>query len=182
MFNLPSYEWLRERVNQLDNTDLRLPPQKENLSEPISETKEERLTLDKETYFLDIETEAFTDSPLKALMIKTIQLNDQFIQVTPNNKPILKEELKSKELIVFNSPFEQTQLYHGGFDVWANKWVDVSLMARVYDNRLAEEQIESLAEMEKHFLGTVPWVTPQEPTLGKGLRRKKKQACPSIRS
>jgi len=117
MFNLPSYEWLRGKVNLLGNTDLRLPPQKEEPPTPIPTTQEERLTLDKDTYFLDIETEAFTDSPLKALMIKTVQLDNQFIKVTPTNKPILKEELKGKKLVVFNSPFEQTQLYHAGFDV-----------------------------------------------------------------
>jgi hypothetical protein len=64
------------------------------------------------------------------------------------------KELQGKELIVFNSPFEQTQLYRNGFNIWANQWRDVSLLAKLADNRLAEEQIESLSDMEEHFLKT----------------------------
>jgi hypothetical protein len=33
MFKLPSYEWLREKVNKLDNPDLNLPPKKPNFEE-----------------------------------------------------------------------------------------------------------------------------------------------------
>jgi hypothetical protein len=38
-------------------------------------------------YTLDIETEAIKDSAMKPLEIQSIQLDDQFIRVTPENKP-----------------------------------------------------------------------------------------------
>jgi len=71
----------------------------------------------KDNYCIDIETEPFTDSPLKALMLKSVQLDDNFIPATNSNLVKLREELQNKELIVFNAPFEQTQLTRSGFDV-----------------------------------------------------------------
>lgn len=70
-----------------------------------------------DNYCIDIETEPFADSPLKKLMLKSVQLDDEFIPVTDDNLLQLKEELQNKELIVFNTPFEQTQLSRAGFDV-----------------------------------------------------------------
>jgi hypothetical protein len=71
----------------------------------------------KEQYCIDIETSPFTDSPLKALMLKSIQLDNNFIPVNEDNLPELKEQLQNKELIAFNSPFKQTQLARAGFNV-----------------------------------------------------------------
>jgi hypothetical protein len=68
-------------------------------------------TLKKDRYALDIETEAIVDHPLKKLELKTLQLDDHFIKVTPENNPYLRKVLVGRELVVFNSPFEQTQLY-----------------------------------------------------------------------
>jgi len=66
----------------------------------------------------------------------------------------LSQKLTEKNLIAFNAPFEQTQLARSGYRVWENNWIDVSLMARVYDNRLAEERVFSLADLEEKLLGT----------------------------
>jgi len=87
-------------------------------------------------------------------MIKTLQLDNEFIPVTNSNLPTLKAELQNKELIAFNAPFEQTQLSRAGFDVWSNDWLDVSLLTKLYDNRLAEERISSLEDLEERLLGT----------------------------
>lgn len=155
MFKLPSYNWLREKIASLDSEDLRLPL-KETAPEPTSPppSAQDSFQLNQSSYSLDIETSAFEDSPLKQLMLQSIQLDDKFIPVTPEKNPKLVRELRNKELIVFNSPFEQTQLYRQGFDIWSNKWVDVSLLAKLSDNRLAEEKIESLEDMEERFLRT----------------------------
>lgn len=56
--------------------------------------------LEKKNYCLDIETAPIADSPLKELMLKSIQLDDTFIPVTSDNLPVLKEQLQNKELIV----------------------------------------------------------------------------------
>lgn len=82
--------------------------------------------------------------------------------------------MEGKELIVFNSIFEQTQLYRDGFSVWDNQWYDVSLMAKLYDNRLAEEKIEKLEDMEEHFLHTTRKKTLVEKLKQKYRCRKKK--------
>lgn len=87
-------------------------------------------------------------------MLKSVQLDDRFITVTNDNLPQLKEQLQNKELIAFNSPFEQTQLSRAGFDVWSNNWYDVSLLTKLYDNRLAEARIASLGDLEERLLGT----------------------------
>lgn len=117
-------------------------------------TREDKL--DKWQYCLDIEISPIETSPLRALMLKSIQLDDRFIEVKSDNLPQLKQQLKKKELIAFNAPFDQTQLAKSGFDVWSNDWIDVSLLAKLYNNRLAEEKKESLADLEHHFLGTLP--------------------------
>ena len=81
MFKLPSYEWLREKVNKLDNPDLNLPPKKPNFEE-VAEAdmkQDSNNKLNKHNYCIDIETEPFTDSPLKALMLKSMQLDNKFI-------------------------------------------------------------------------------------------------------
>lgn len=89
-------------------------------------------------------------------MLKSIQLDDKFIPVTNDNLPTLKKQLQNKELIAFNSPFEQTQLSRAGFDVWSNSWVDTQLLAKLYDNRLAElgRDAGSLGTLEEQILGT----------------------------
>lgn len=144
-------------MESLDNEDLRLPLKKAMLTETeetSSPPTKDSFQLNQPTYALDIETSAFVDSPLKQLALKSIQIDDQFISVTPDNKPQLVKELHNKELIAFNSPFEQTQLYRQGFIIWSNKWIDVSLLAKLSDNRLAEEMISSLEDMEDRFLRT----------------------------
>jgi hypothetical protein len=50
-------------------------------------------------------------------MLKSIQLDSEFIPVTNDNLPSLKEQLQGKEFIAFNAPFEQTQLSRAAFDV-----------------------------------------------------------------
>jgi hypothetical protein len=105
-------------------------------------------------------------------MLKSIQLDNEFIPVTSNNLPKLKEHLQNKELIAFNSPFEQTQLSRAGFDVWSNDWLDVSLLTKLYDNRLAEERIVSLEDLEERILGTTTkkdLVTKLETKYGKNF-------------
>lgn len=105
-------------MESLDNEDLRLPLKKAMLTETeetSSPPTKDSFQLNQPTYALDIETSAFVDSPLKQLALKSIQIDDQFISVTPDNKPQLVKELHNKELIAFNSPFEQTQLYRQGF-------------------------------------------------------------------
>jgi hypothetical protein len=85
--------------------------------ESVEEAQESSDKLKETNYCIDIETAPFTDSPLKQLMLKSIQLDDRFIPVTSSNLPTLREQLKNKELIAFNAPFEQTQLSRAGFDV-----------------------------------------------------------------
>jgi len=156
MFKEPSYEWLRDKVNSLNNQELHFPIQVSSFkksAEPVEEVAVDNNKLDKQNYCIDIETEPFTDSPLKELMLKSIQLDNNFIPVTSNNLPTLKKQLQNKELIVFNAPFEQTQLSRAGFDVLSNRWLDVSLLTKLYDNRLAEERIASLGDLEKRLLG-----------------------------
>lgn len=87
-------------------------------------------------------------------MLKSVQLDDRFITVSNDNLPELKAQLQNKELIAFNTPFEQTQLSRAGFDVWSNSWQDVSLLTKLYDNRLAEQGIASLGDLEARILGT----------------------------
>lgn len=72
---------------------------------------------DSQPISLDIETSRAEDSFLKKLELKSIQLDNQFIPITFTNKPDLIRQLRNKELIVFNSPFEQTQLARQGFDI-----------------------------------------------------------------
>src|SRR5438552_156456 len=103
MFKLPSYEWLRNKTNQLKNTDLFLPVRELPTFQPPKQT-EPTLTafkLMQQRLALDIETEAIKDSGMKQLEIKSIQLDDQFIKVTPESKPLLQAALKGKEIIVF---------------------------------------------------------------------------------
>lgn len=157
MFSLPSYEWLRDQIKLLDSPELRLPhkiPTELIEKEEATMNESDTPKLKKDSYALDIETEAFVDSPLKKLELKSIQVDDLFVKVTPENKPYLQKQLIGREFIVFNSPFEQTQLYRNGFDIWSNDWKDVLLLAKLYDNRLAEEGVQSLEAMEEHFLQT----------------------------
>lgn len=102
VFKLPSYGWLRDKMDTLDNEDLRLPLKKTMLTEPAEETSsaptKDSFQLNQPSYTLDIETSAFEDSPLKQLALKSIQLDDQFIPVTSENKPDLVKELRNKEL------------------------------------------------------------------------------------
>lgn len=105
-------------------------------------------------------------------MLKSIQLDEEFIPFTQQNEATLKEELQNKELIAFNSPFEQTQLARVGFEVWSNDWIDVSLLAKLNDNRLAEARIASLGDLEEHFLRTTTkndLVTKLEQRYGKNF-------------
>jgi hypothetical protein len=109
-------------VNKLSNPDLNLPPKEdasfeEAVEADVKQRDSDNNKLEKQNYCIDIETEPFKDSSLKALMLKSIQLDDHFIPVTDSNLPILKNQIQGKELIVFNAPFEQTQLTRAGFDV-----------------------------------------------------------------
>ena len=73
-------------------------------------------------------------------MLKSIQLDGTFIPVSTSNIATLRGQLQNKELIVFNSPLEQTQLARAGFAVWSNKWIDTIQLVKHNDNRLAEER------------------------------------------
>lgn len=153
-FKIPTYEWLREKVSFLSNEQLYLPKKYETETAHHNLPVNSTITpiLDKETSIaIDIETVAWQDSPLKKLNLKSIQLNDQFIKVIPQILPVLKQSMKGKTFKAFNSSFEQIQLERHNFNVWANDWYDVQLMAKLYDNRLSEENIDSLASMEEHF-------------------------------
>ena len=158
-------------MNLLDSPELRLP-----LKPPTQVTQKEEETMkdpstptfEKENYALDIETEPFVDSPLKKLELKTIQLDDRFVKVTPEKKPYLQKSLVGRELLVFNSLFEQTQLYRNGFDIWSNDWKDVLLLAKLYDNRLAQEGIIRMFKLPSYewlqvkvaFLKNPDWTLP----------------------
>src|ERR1700753_1300179 len=102
MFKEPGYDWLRDKVNKLGKPDLVLPPKITKREEPIETDftqQDSNNKLEKNNYCIDIETEPISDNPLKALMIKTLQLDNEFIPVTKSNLPTLKEELQNKELI-----------------------------------------------------------------------------------
>lgn len=101
---------------------------------------------------IDVETAPIKYSSLSEYAIKTYQLNQNLY--LSDQKEEVKEQLKGAHLIVFNAPFDQAQLHHAGFNIWNNKWSDVALMARIYDNRLAERQISSLKDIEMELLGT----------------------------
>lgn len=95
MFKLPTYEWLRDKVNKLGNPDLVLPPKESSVNiiveDKVPTKMDSHNKFHKNNYCIDIETEPITDSPLKALMFKSIQLDNQFITVTKKNLPELKE-------------------------------------------------------------------------------------------
>ena len=71
----------------------------------------------RKTYAIDIETEAIKDSPLKKLEIKSIQLDNMFLQQMTEVHKELSQKLTEKNLIAFNAPFEQTQLARSGYRV-----------------------------------------------------------------
>lgn len=114
--------------------------------------------LNKDIY-LDTETAPIEHSALAKLAIKTIQLN-QDIYHPVKDKVIVEEKFKGdyqgvyKHLIAFNAPFDQTQLHHAGYNIWKNRWSDVSLMARLSDNLIVEKGVFSLEDTETTFLGT----------------------------
>lgn len=72
-----------------------------------------------------------------------------------NQKQEVEAQIKDKHLIAFNASYDQTQLHRQGYNIWDNKWTDVALMARIYDNRLAERKIKSLEALETELLGTI---------------------------
>lgn len=77
-------------------------------------------------------------------MLKSIQLDDKFIEVSKENLSVLKEQLQNKELVAFNSPFEQAQLSRAGFDVWSNHWLQNVDLEQQLDIRLDSKKSVSL--------------------------------------
>ena len=61
-----------------------------------------------------------------------MQLDDRFFKLDQETKPQLQQELMGRNLIAFNSTFEQIHLAREGFeDIWENQWIDVSLLAKL---------------------------------------------------
>jgi len=121
---------------------------------------------------LDIETEPARDSYLKPLAIQTFQFSgtnkDDKIESLPLRHKKTIRVMRMSDVVVYNAPFEQTQLTRSGVDVWKKevvnpvtktveitkkKWTDVALMARCFDNRLMETRKTKLEDVEEELLG-----------------------------
>lgn len=82
MFKLPSYDWLRAKVNSLGNPDLHLPPAGKAEQAAKTTTTEKstvvKVALDEDTYAIDIETDPFLNSPYNKLKVRSLQLDNNF--------------------------------------------------------------------------------------------------------
>lgn len=76
---------------------------------------------------------------MSSLGLRTIQIDSHYLvweKLTQEEKDKLIQAFVNKTVYLFNLNFDVSQLKHAGFNVEANTWYDIALLARVCENRL----------------------------------------------
>jgi hypothetical protein len=112
----------------------------------------------KNEFYLDTETWNLKDkNPMSNLGLRTIQIDNHYLiweSLNQEEKDNIIKVFVNKTVYLFNLNLDVSQLKYAGFNIEANKWFDIALLARVCENRLMEKLTFSLNNLALNVLGS----------------------------